>query len=38
MADGLADPYEKELLKILAERFALADEFVTAQIKRAIGD
>ena len=37
MADGLADPYEKELLRILAEQLTLSEEFVDAQIKQAMG-
>lgn len=37
LADGLADPHEKELLKLLSERFHLTDEYVADEIAAIIG-
>lgn len=37
LADGSADPHERELLKLLRDRFHLTDEFVAEEVKEIVG-
>jgi uncharacterized tellurite resistance protein B-like protein len=37
LADGVADDHEKELLKLMRERFHLTDDFVAEELKATLG-